>query len=38
MTGKLGQKIRDTEDLSSDIMKWVAKSVLSALDLDQMDI
>ena len=37
MTGKLGQKIRDTEDLSSDIMKWVAKSVLSALDLDQMD-
>ena len=37
MTGKLGQKIRDTEDLSSDTMKWVAKSVLSALDLDQMD-
>jgi len=37
MTGKLGQKIRDTEDLSSDTMKWVAKSVISALDLDQMD-
>ena len=37
MTGKLGQKIRDTEDLSSDTMKWVAKSVLSALDLDGMD-
>jgi uncharacterized protein YfkK (UPF0435 family) len=37
MTGKLGQKLRDTEDLSSDTMKWVAKSVLSALDLDQMD-
>jgi len=37
MTGKLGQKLRDTEDLSSDTMKWVAKSVLSALDLDEMD-
>jgi uncharacterized protein YfkK (UPF0435 family) len=37
MTGKLGQKIRDTEDLSSDTMKWVAKSVISALDLENMD-
>lgn len=37
MTGKLGQKIRDTEDLSSDTMKWVAKSIISALDLDAMD-
>ena len=37
LTGKLGQKIRDTEDLSSDTMKWVAKSVISALDLDIMD-
>ena len=37
MTGKLGQKIRDTEDLSSDTMKWVAKSIISALDLDMMD-
>ena len=37
MTGKLGQKIRDTEDLSSDTMKWVAKSILSALDLEGMD-
>jgi len=37
MTGKLGQKIRDTEDISSDMSKWVAKSVLSALDLDGMD-
>jgi len=37
MTGKLGQKIRDTEDLSSDTMKWVAKSVISALDLEAMD-
>ena len=37
MTGKLGQKIRDTEDMSSDMTKWVAKSVLSALDLEDMD-
>ena len=37
MTGKLGQKLRDTEDVSSDMSKWVAKSVISALDLDQMD-
>ena len=37
MTGKLGQKIRDTEDLSSDTMKWVAKSVIAALDLENMD-
>lgn len=37
LTGKLGQKIRDTEDLSSDTMKWVAKSIISALDLDAMD-
>jgi len=37
LTGKLGQKIRDTEDISSDMSKWVAKSVISALDLDQMD-
>ena len=37
MTGKLGQKIRDTEDLSSDTMKWVAKSIISALDLESMD-
>jgi hypothetical protein len=36
-TGKLGQQLRDTEDISSDMMKWVAKSVLSALDLDNMD-
>ena len=37
LTGKLGQKLRDTEDISSDMEKWVAKSVLSALDLDNMD-
>ena len=37
MTGKLGQKLRDTEDVSSDMSKWVAKSVISALDLEQMD-
>jgi hypothetical protein len=37
MTGKLGQKIRDTKDLASDTMKWVAKSVISALDLENMD-
>jgi hypothetical protein len=36
-TGKLGQQLRDVEDLSSDMQKWVAKSVLSALDLDTMD-
>jgi hypothetical protein len=36
-TGKLGQQLRDTEDLSSDMEKWVAKSVLAALDLDSMD-
>jgi hypothetical protein len=36
-TGKLGQQLRDVEDISSDMMKWVAKSVLSALDLDNMD-
>lgn len=36
-TGQLGQKLRDVEDLSSDMQKWVAKSVLSALDLDNMD-
>jgi hypothetical protein len=37
MTGKLGQKLRDTEDKSSDLSKWVAKSVLSALSLEDMD-
>jgi hypothetical protein len=37
ITGKLGQKLRDTPDVSSDMSKWVAKSVISALDLDQMD-
>jgi hypothetical protein len=37
LTGKLGQKLRDTEDLSSDTMKWVTKSIISALDLGQMD-
>jgi hypothetical protein len=37
MTGKLGQKLRDTEDISSDMSKWVAKSVLSALNLEEMD-
>ena len=37
-TGVLGQQIRDTEDISSDMQKWVAKSVLSALDLDNMDV
>ena len=36
-TGKLGQQLRDTEDITSDMQKWVAKSVLSALDLDNMD-
>jgi uncharacterized protein YfkK (UPF0435 family) len=36
-TGKLGQQIRDVEDLSSDMQKWVAKSVLSAMDLENMD-
>jgi len=36
-TGKLGQKLRDTEDISSDLQKWVAKSVLSALNLDELD-
>lgn len=37
LTGKLGQKLRNTEDMSSDMQKWVAKSVLSALNLDKMD-
>ena len=36
-TGKLGQQLRDVEDISSDMQKWVAKSVLSALDLENMD-
>ncbi len=36
-TGKLGQQLRDTEDLSSDMQKWVAKSVMSALKLDKID-
>lgn len=36
-TGKLGQQLRDIEDISSDMKKWVAKSVLSALDLENMD-
>jgi len=36
-TGKLGQQLRGVEDISSDMQKWVAKSVLSALDLDTMD-
>jgi len=36
-TGKLGQQLRDVEDISSDLQKWVAKSVLAALDLDDMD-
>ena len=33
----MGQQLRDVEDISSDMQKWVAKSVLSALDLDTMD-
>jgi hypothetical protein len=37
LTGKLGQKLRDVEDLSSDMQKWVVKSVISALDLENMD-
>jgi hypothetical protein len=36
-TGKLGQQLRDTEDLSSDMQKYVVNSVLSALDLSKMD-
>jgi hypothetical protein len=36
LTGKLGQKLRDTDDLSSETMKWVAKSVISALDVEDM--
>ena len=36
-TGKLGQQLRDTEDLSSDTQKWVIKSVISALNLDKID-
>jgi len=36
-TGTLGQQLRDTEDLSSDMQKWVAKSVISALNLNTMD-
>jgi hypothetical protein len=36
-TGKLGQQLRDTEDVSSDMQKWVAKSVISALNLNNMD-
>ena len=36
-TGKLGQQLRDTEDLSSDMQKYVVNSVLSALDLSRMD-
>ena len=36
-TGKLGQQLRDTEDLSSDTQKWVIKSVVSALNLDKID-
>ena len=36
-TGKLGQQLRDIEDMTSDMKKWVAKSVLSAIDLDNMD-
>jgi hypothetical protein len=37
LTGKLGQQIRDTEDLSSDMQKWVAKSVMSALKPETLD-
>jgi hypothetical protein len=36
-TGELGQQLRDTEDISSDMTKWVAKSVMSALDMDNLD-
>lgn len=36
-TGKLGQKLRDTEDISPDMTKWVAKSVMSALNLDSLE-
>ena len=36
-TGELGQQLRDTEDVSSDMTKWVAKSVMSALDVDNLD-
>jgi len=36
-TGKLGQQLRDTEDLSSDMQKYVVNSVLSALDLSRLD-
>jgi hypothetical protein len=37
LTGKLGQELRDTEDISSDMQKWVAKSVLAALNMDTLD-
>ena len=32
MTGKLGQKIRDTEDISSDMSKWVASRIFVGCD------
>ena len=39
LTGKLGQKIRDIQDdLESDDIKYIINSVLSAVNLDKLDL
>ena len=38
LTGKLGQKMRELEDeIDSDTIKYVLNSIISAIDLDQLD-
>lgn len=37
LTGKLGQKMRDLEQPDSDLTKYVINSVLSALDLNELE-
>ena len=38
LTGKLGQKMRELEDeIDSDTIKYVLNSIISAVDLDQLD-
>jgi hypothetical protein len=37
LTGKLGQKLRSVQNLDSQTLKWVSKSILSAIDMDLMD-
>ena len=37
LTGKIGQLLRDKEDVDSELEKYVINSIISALHLDEMD-